>query len=90
MQGDPFGALLAGEAALSKFEGSVNSKSQLKNVDVNELFSLLRLCLRWFAGFEDALLKHVVIQDVIVKSMRDWTQAWRLLDTGCSYQLCYG
>jgi len=35
-------------------------------------------------------LKYVGIQDMIVKSTRDWAQLWYLLDTGSSYHLCYG
>lgn len=88
MQGAPFGMLLGREAYLSKLEASMNSESQLRNG--SELFSALRLSPRWFSGLVEALLKHVDIQDVIVKSVMDWTQPWRLLGIGCSYHLRYG
>ena len=88
MQGALFGVLLGRAASLSKLEASLNSESQLKNG--NEFFSPLRLSLGWFAGFVEALFKDVGIQDIVIKSMMDWTQPWCLLHTGSSYHLHYG
>lgn len=84
MQGALFGVLLGRAASLSKLEASLNSESQLKNG--NEHFSPLRLSLRWFAGFVEALLKHAGIQDIVI-SRSLWI---RHLKVGVYVSLVYG